>query len=157
MSWRKSIARLLAPEEFVELEQKKANLDMQVNQRVADVLFRMDPFEPLLNKYNVVFPDKWEVKPEDDLDTMGAVRMFMWAYGTRSDPNFLHLVDWLRNQQGNNTLRKAKNDNEWFFGRAAVATITLFVDEIGRLSSKYEEMMASRDKSFDANLPVGEY
>jgi len=158
MSWKSNIARLLAPEEFVELEKQKANIDLAVNQRVADVLFKMDPFEPLLKKYSVVFPDKWEErKPEDDLDTMGAVRLFMWAYGTRNDPNFKHLIDWLRNQQGNNTLRKAKNENEWFFGRAAVATLTLFVEEVGRLSSKYEEIMSRRDQSFDAHLPVGEY
>lgn len=157
MSWRSSIARLLAPEDFAALDLAKADLEMQVNSRVADVLFKMDPFEPLIKKYHVVFSEKWDTKPEEALDTMGAMRMFMWAYGTRLDPNFIHLVDWLRNQQGNNTLRKAKNENEWFFGRAAVATITLFVEEIGRLSSRYEEIMANRDRSFDANLPVGEY
>lgn len=158
MSWKASIARLLAPEEFVELEKKKSDLDMQVNQRVADVLFKMDPFEPLLKKYHVVFPNEWEeLKPELDLDSIGAIRLCMWAYGTKTDPSFLHLVNWLRDQQGNKTLRVAKNENEWFFGRAAVATLTLFVEEIGRLSSKYEEVMSHRDKSFDAHLPVGEY
>lgn len=158
MSWKANIARLLAPEQFEELENKKKDLDMLVNQRVADVLFKMDPFEPLLKKYNIVFPNEWEDrKPEEDIDSVGAIRLFMWAYGTKTDPNFLHLVNWLRNQQGNNTLRKARNENEWFFGRAAVATLTLFVEEIGRLSSKYEEVMSHRDKSFDAHLPVGEY
>lgn len=157
MSWRHSLARLLAPEEFAELEKRKVDLDMVVNQRVADVLFKMDPFEPLLKKYNVVFSDKWDQKPEESLDSVEVMRLFMWAYGTRSDPSFMHLVDWLRTTQGNNTLRRAKNESEWFFGRAAVATITLFIDEVGRLASKYEEIMFSRSKTFDPHLPVGEY
>lgn len=158
MGLRAHIARFLAPEEFLELEEKKANADMLVNQRVADIVFQMNPFEPFMKKYLVAFPSEWEnARPEDTLDSQGAMRLFMWAYGTKADPNFIYLTDWLRDQQGNNTLRKGKNDHEWFFGRAAIVTITLFIEEVGRLSSKYAEVMAGRDRSFDENLPVGEY
>lgn len=165
MRWKQIIARVLCWKEFQALEQQKIELEnervemqLRVNQRVADVLFKMDPLEPILKKYHIVFPAKWEDdKPEQKLDSMGAMRLFMWAYGTRSDPNFLYIIDWIRTQQGNKTLRKAQNTDEWFFGRAAVATMTLFQEEIGRLSAKYEEVMAHRDQSFDQNLPVGEY
>lgn len=155
MSWRTNIAKLIAPEVFNELAEKKENLDERVNQRVADVLLKMDPFEPLMRKYNVVFSEEWQ-HPEDKLDHMGKLSLVMWAHGLKKDPNFKHLVDWIRNTQGNNTIRVAKNDHEWLYGRAAIATITLLVDEIGRLSSRYEDMIEQRDSNFDAHLPVGE-
>lgn len=159
MSWQATIARWLAPQEFEKLAKRQGDLDMEVNQRVADVIMHMDPFEPLLRQYNVVFPAKWseDEKPEDELGSMQALQLYMWAYGQRTDVSFKHLTDWVRNHQGNATLRKGSQDKEWFYGRSAIATMTLFVREIGRLSSKYEEVMLRREPIFDAHLPTGEY
>lgn len=155
MSWRKGIARILAPEEFAALEKKKAEMDLIVNQRIADVLFKMDPFEPLLKKYNVIFSEEW-THPEERLDDQSQIRLYAWAHGMEKDPSFLHVMNWVRNTQGNATLQKAKNDQEWLYGRAAISTITLLVKEVGRLSSKYKELLSVREKTFNENLPIGE-
>lgn len=153
MRWREAIARILAPEVFVELAKKEEEVQMHINQRVAEVLLKMDPFEPFLKKYNVIFSEEWD-RPEDNLDERSKFRLTMWAYGTKKDPSFLHLINFLRDTQGNATLRKAKNDNEWFYGRAAIATLTLFVEEIGRLSSQFEETRSRKDQTFDEHLVV---
>lgn len=146
------IARWLAPEEFAALEKQKAELEQAVNGRVADILFKMDPFEPLMKKYNVIFSEEWD-KPEDKLNDQSRLTLFMWAYGVKKDPSFIHLTDWIRNTQGNATLRKAAQNDEWFYGRAAIATITLFVSEVGRLASHYEKILAERNGAgFDQGL-----
>jgi len=173
MSFGRFIAQILVPDALEELrnmraglvdernalERERADFQLSVNRRVADVLIKMDPFEPFLRTYQVVFSDdRWEdKKPEDGLDSMEAMKLYMWAYATKRDSSFKLLVDWLRNQQGNKTLRKATNDKEWFYGRAAVAALTLFVEEIGRLSTKYEEILKGGDDSFDPHLATGEY
>lgn len=160
MSTREKIARWLAPEAFTnvsivtaEFAKKSLELDMQVNRRVADIVAKMDPFEPFFKKYHVVFSKEWE-RPEDRLNPQSQLQLFMWAYQVEGDPSFKYLVDWMRNTQGNATLRKAKNENEWFYGRAAVAVVTLLVDEVTRLASHYRELMAKRGQSFDEHLPV---
>lgn len=159
-SLRQKVAMWLAPEyelslnkQRKELVAKEAELVLEVNRRVADIVAKMDPFEPFFKKYHVVFSKEW-AKPEDKLDTQSQLRLFQWAYGIDADPSFRYLVDWIRNTQGNATLRKAKNDNEWFYGRAAVVVVTLLVDEVTRLASHYRELMAKRGDSFDPHLPV---
>lgn len=164
MTIRERIARFLVPEVFQQLDLAKDKIALQrrgieneVDQRVAQVLLKMDPLEPMMQKFHVIFSKRFSRHPEDDLSPMLKTRLFMWAYGTVEDPSFKHLCDWIRNKQGNNTLQKGRNDAEWIYGRAAVATVSLFVDEVGRLSSKYEEMLTRRREEFDKNLPVGEY
>lgn len=152
MIFTERIARFLAPHVFEALEKQKQELDLTVNNRVADVLFKMDPFEPLMKKYNVIFSKEWE-RPEDSLDDVSQLRLFMWAYGVEQDPSFKHVMDWIRNTQGNATLRKGGQEEQWLYGRAAVATITLLVREIGRLSTHYRERMR-KGEGFDEHLPV---
>lgn len=147
------IARFLAPEDYEAIAKERSAIDLAVNNRVADVLFKMDPFEPLLKKYNVIFSEEW-THPEDKLDYPSQLRLYMWAYGMEKDPNFLHLTEWIQNTQGNNTLRKASHHDEWLYGRAALATITLFVEEVGRLASRYREVIANKDRPFDVSLAV---
>ena len=153
MTVRARIARFLAPSEFEELEKQKQLVDERVNQRVADFLLKMDPFEPLMRKYNVIFSDEW-THPEDKLADRDRLGLFMWAYAANKDPHFVHVMDWIRNTQGNNTLRKGKHADEWLYGRASIATITLLIEEVGRLASKYEEYVSNRDAEFDKNLVV---
>jgi hypothetical protein len=150
MTLKAALARWLAPEEFAELERQKQDLERATNQRVADVLLQMDPFEPFLKKYNVIFSEEWR-KPEERLDEQSRIRLFMWAAGIVHDPSFKHMTAWIINTQGNNTLRKGTNDYEWFFGRAAIITMDLFVSEVGRLASRYNEMLKKRD-DFDPHL-----
>lgn len=152
MIFSERIARFLAPHVFEALEKQRQEMEMAVNNRVADALFKMDPFEPVMKKFNVIFSELWE-KPEERLDQMSQIQMFMWAYGIERDASFKYLVDWIRNTQGNATLQKGSNHDEWLYGRAAVATITLLVREIGRLASRYRDIR-ERDAGFDEHLPV---
>lgn len=155
------LARWLAPEreelfdvKLLHLQKREKDLDMEVNQRVADYLSKMDPFEPLLKKYNVVFSQEY-TRPEQKLNEQSQIQLFMWANGVESDPSFKHLINWFRDTQGNATLRKAKTDHEWLYGRAALATLTLFAEEVSRLSSRYKDILAERSgQTFDAGLPV---
>lgn len=137
-----------------ELLEREKSIDNEVNDRVATILAKMDPFEPLLRKYNLVFSQEYD-HPEDRLDEQSQLRMFMWAHGIEEDPSFRFLTDWIRNTQGNATVRKSSTDQQWFFGRAMVASISLFVDEVSRLSSRYKDILAERDgQGFDPHLPT---
>lgn len=153
-NFRTKLAGFIAPHEAERLAEKERGIELLVNQRVADFLMKMDPFEPLLKKYHVIFSEEY-ANPEDKLDEPGQLQLFMWAYGVSGNKEFKFLVDWLRNTQGNATLRKAKNDHEWLYGRAAVATISLFTEEVSRLASRYKDILAKRDgKEFDESLAV---
>lgn len=155
MNWRKTIAVLIAPEEFDALEKGRTDLELEINRRVAEVLLKMDPFEPFLKKYNVIFSEEWE-RPEDRLNDQSRTMLFQWAYGLEGDPSWKHLTDWVRNTQGNATLRKGRHSDEWFYGRAAVIVVGLFVDEVRRLSSHYKEILAQKGHTFDPHLVVDE-
>ena len=165
---RVAIAKWLAPDRELALDARSAgldvrqsaldlraqDLDLEVNNRVADIVMKMDPFEPFLKKYNVIFSKEYP-RPEDKLDSVSQLKMFMWAYGMYTDPSFRYLTSWIINTQGNATLRKGKTDPEWFFGRSAIVTIGLFVDEVGRLASHYKEILAKAEgETFDETLTV---
>lgn len=152
MKFGERVARLLSPDVFEALEKQGEELEFTVNNRVADALFKMDPFEPFLKKYNVIFSEEWD-RPEDRLDQISRIRLFTWAYGIEKDPSFLHLTNWIMNTQGNATLRKGKTDPEWFFGRSAIVTIALLVEEVGRLASYYREMIG-KPEEFNEHLAV---
>lgn len=166
---RFAIARFIAPEyedtnydEWHEIKKrekilayKEREVDERVNQRVADFLLTMDPFEPLLKKYHVIFSEDYP-RPEDKLAPQSQFEFLRWAFYLEQEVHFKYLNDWIRNVQGNATLRQAKNDPEWFFGRAMLACVTLYIREVSRLSSRYKDILAKRDGSFDAFLPVEE-
>lgn len=120
----------------------------KVNIRVADIITQMDPFEPLMRKYHGVFSEQYE-RVEDKLDDQSKLRLFMWAFGVEKDPSFKYLTDWIQNTQGNATLRKAKTDHEWFYGRVAIAMITLLTEEVSRLASHYKSILAKQKNQFD--------
>lgn len=157
---RHAVARWLSPEREQELEdyeiellKREKDMDLEINNRVAEITLKMDPFEPFLKKHNVIFGRDW-IHPEDNLDSVSQLRMFMWAYGMIDEPSFKYITNWIINTQGNNTLRKAQSDAEWFYGRSAIVTIGLFVDEVGRLASRYKEIRAREENRFDENLTV---
>lgn len=148
---RKRIAAYIAPEYEKELAERKQNIDYEVGQRVSETLMKMDPFEPFLKKFHGIFSEEF-VQPEDGLGQIGKIKLFSWAYAARGDPSFIHLTNWLQNVQANNTLRKAKNDYEWFYGRCAIVIIELFVAQVGRLGRQYEEVVLKKAADFDPNL-----
>lgn len=149
IQWEKATA------EFDRVALLEKEVALRVNQRVADVLSTMDPFEPLLRKYHVIFSPEYP-RPEDKLSAKSQYDFFVWAHFLEQDPNFKFLNDWIRNLQGNATVRQAKNSDEWFMGRAILATVTLYIREVSRLASRYKDIIAKRDGSFDAFLPVDE-
>lgn len=158
---RSYIADVISPErnqshkiKVLHIQAREKDIDNEVNDRVATILSKMDPFEPLLRKYNIIFSEEY-LHPEDRLDDRSQLQMFMWAWGIESDPSYKYLIDWIRNTQGNATVRKSSTDQQWFFGRAMVASISLFATEVSRLSSRYKDILAERDgQSFDKNLPI---
>lgn len=157
---RHTIARWILSEREQELEDyeiellaREKKMDYEINNRVAELALKIDPIEIFLKKYNVVFSKEYP-HPEDRLDAVSQLRMYMWAYGMVNEPSFKYLTNWIINTQGNATLRKGKTDAEWFFGRSAVVTIGLFVDEVGRLASHYRDILNRSQETFDENLPV---
>lgn len=153
---RKKIVNFITPEPIVweSDEEKVANsIETQVNQRVAEALMKMDPFEPFLKKFHGIFSEEF-VQPEDNLSPQNRIRLFSWAYGAKDDPSFKHLTNFIQNVQANNTLRKATNEYEWFYGRSAIVTIELFVAQVGRLGRLYEEVVMRKTETFDLDLTV---
>lgn len=148
---RSRIAKRLSPEYEQELVQREKKIQQEVDQRVAEALSKMDPFEPFLRKYHGIFSEEF-VKPEDNLGQISKIKLYAWAYTNRGDPSFIHLTNWIQNVQGNNTLRKAKSDYEWFFGRCAIVMVELYVKEVSRLARLYEEVVLRKEEMFDSNL-----
>lgn len=150
---RSRIAKWLSPEYAKELEQKEKTIQQEIDQRVAEAIMQTDPFEPFLKKFHGIFSEQF-VKPEDNLSPQSKIQLFSWAYSSRSDPSFIHLTNWIENVQGNNTLRKAKTDHEWFFGRCAIVTVELLTAEVSRLARQYEEVVMGKVEAFDSDLTV---
>jgi len=150
---RLKIAKWLAIDYVQNLEERECTIEQTVNQRVATIVSQMDPFEPFLKKYHGIFSEEF-ARPEDNLNDQGKILLYGWAYTQVKDPSFRHLTEWIQNMQGNLTLRKAKNDHEWFYGRCAVIVVELLVKEVRRLAVNYEGLMVRKDKPFDDSLSV---
>ncbi len=149
---RRKFARLLDPDYFREA-------DLRVNQRVAAAMNEMDPFEPLMKEFHGIFSQDW-THPEDKLNEQGQLTMKMWAYGQSSDPHFKHLTEWIMNTQGNAMLKAPARTNDergeiLMWGKAQISSMVLFVKEIGRLSSLYQEILdKGKDPNFESDLTV---
>lgn len=133
------------------------DIDMQVNQRVAKMISEMDPFEPLMKQFHGVFSEQYE-HPEQRLDTPSRMRMYMWGWQQETDPHFHHLMNWIMNTQGNETLRHAPVTPERIlYGRAQLSCMLLFKNEVARLSNLYlEEKARMENGDFDPTLTVDE-
>lgn len=120
----------------------------RVNQRVASFIATMDPFEPLMRSFNCIFTDDFE-RSEDGLNALEQLRLKNWAYGTRDDASFKHLIQWMINSQGNAALKKGNPTPETIlYSRAMLAAPVLMQKEVRRLAQLYEELVAGKD-SFD--------
>lgn len=154
MMWRERIARYLAPEVFAQVDMREHSVTMEVNQRVAEFIAKMDPFEPLMRSFNIVFTDDYE-KPEQGLNTQSQILLKSWAYGVRDDPSFKHLMQWIINQQGNNAIRKGNPTPETIlFSRAMLAAPVFVMAEVRRLAQLYEELILRREEDFDPHSGV---
>lgn len=154
------MARFIAPETFHAFDERGKIFDIQekglentINQRVAEALLRIDPMEMIMRQYHGIFSESFE-RPEERLNEQGKLGMMMWGYQQKSDPYFKHMTQWILDTQGNNTVRKAKNDHEWFFGRASIVNVEAFIKEVGRLSNLYEELLDKNKLEFNSDVTV---
>ncbi len=150
---RLKIARWLASDYITSLEKKAQDAELNANRRVVDTLARLDPFEPLLKKYNSVFGEDYE-KPEEKLDARGQLGLKLWAYTVYDDPYFQFLLQWLLNTQGNAAINKGNPTPETIlWSRALISNLLLFKREVGRLAALYKELLVEKDGP-DAELTV---
>lgn len=168
---RKLVARFLLPEYQAELdvliqnaiderrkiEEERKSIEQKISQRVAEMLAKMDPFEPLMKEYNVIFSKEYE-QVEDGLNEQGKIGMYMWAWQQRNDIHFHHMIDWIMNKSGNSLLKKANpTELQTFYKRAEIANMILYRKEVGRLASNYEDMLnKSKPEEFDEGVGVEE-
>ena len=154
---RSRIADWIAPERARELQNARRDVQMEVNRRVADVINKLDPFEPAFRKYHVIFSEEFE-RPEEKLSEQSQFEFFQWAHYMTRDPNWRYLMDWVRNTQGNATVRAARTSEEWFVGRAMLFLVASMIKEVNRLSTRFEDIIAKRDQDgkFNRFLPVEE-
>ena len=145
MNWsniRKKIASFIYPEGACE-----------VNLRVAEIINKTDPLEPVLKMFHGIFDIEYE-RPEDKLDKRSQLTMKMFANRTVKDPSFEYLTAWVMNQAANETMKRAPITVERVqYGRAQLANMILFKRELERLSNLYEEEL-KRPEEFDANETI---
>ena len=126
---------------MAEVEKLKQEIDSKVNQRVAEYISKLDPLEALLRQQSVIFSDEFE-RVEDQLDEKSKFTMGMWAYGQKRDPYMKRMIDWVINTAGNETIKRAPITVERTqYGRAQIANMVLFKQELSRLSSIYEQKL----------------
>lgn len=137
-----------------ELKTKEKEVDLKINQKVAEIISKMDPFQPLMQKYNSVLSVEYE-RVEDALNEQGKVGMYMWGWQQKSDPHFERMVSWIMNKAGN-ALLKTGNPTEIqvFYKRAEIANMILYRKEIGRLSTCYEDILGKKGKSEQGEFEV---
>lgn len=145
MNWstlRKKIANWIYPEGVHE-----------VNLRVAEIMNKMDPLDPVLKLFHGIFSIEYE-RPEDKLDERSQFNMKMFAWRTIKDPSFTYLVEWVMNQAANETIKRAPITVERVqYGRAQLANMILFRRELERLSNLYEEALKPKEE-FDEHTTI---
>lgn len=158
-SFKTKLLKFFAQDYFEHLRSKEKGIDEEVNRRVAEIVSRMDPFEPLLKEYHGIFSDYFE-RIEEDLDQAGKTSMAMWAWGQSRDPFMKRMIDWVMNTAGNTMLKTVTRSNEergevLMWGKAQIVNMILFKREMGRLAAVYEEILEGmKGDSFDEDRLV---
>ena len=139
------------------LDQEKSEIELKINQRVAEIVSHMNPLEVFLAEHNVILSEYYE-RVEDRLSEQSKLSIAMWAWGQKRDPHMQRMMDWIINTAGNQMLKSPARSNEergevLLWGKAQIANILLLKKELGRLASIYERHL-NPDKDFDENLPV---
>lgn len=157
----KKIAKWLCHDYIHSLEQQEKSFEQrvqdEVNQRVANIILKIDPMEILMKEYSGIFSQEYE-RVEEPLGAQGQMQMMMWGYSQAKDPCFNRLHDWVINSQGNETMKRAAaTEKRLMYGRAQIASMILYRKEVRRLSSLYEELLAKKNedgKGVDSGLTV---
>lgn len=141
----------------LELDSREREIDEAIAQRVAEIVSKMDPFEPAMKLFHGIFSDEFE-HPEDKLAPDGHLQLTMWAYQQSTDPAFKHLTEWVMNSAGNETVKRAPVTVErTLYGRAQIASMVLFVKEVNRLGAIYEDLLDKQKlQTFDEHITVEE-
>lgn len=131
-----------------------------IDRRVAEIMFQMDPYEPLMRKFKGTFSSMY-AHPEDNLSDPSKMRMLMLGYQLDDDPSFKFLVDWIMNTHGNQVLRQEKVTREnaldvLLYGKSAISNMILLKREVGRLSSLYKEIIGKNEPSIISDSVAGE-
>lgn len=140
-----------------DVDNERKEIEKKSQQRVAEIISKMDLFEPLMKKFNGTFSVEYE-HVEDALNEQGKIGMYMWAWQQKGDPHFQRMVSWIMDKSGN-SLMKLGNPTELqvFYKRAEIANMILYRKEVGRLASNYEELLAkNKGEDFDPNVGVEE-
>lgn len=138
----------------LKLEKEKKEIDSILNQKVAETLLKMDPFEPLLEKFHGVFSEYYK-NIEDRFDQPSKLRLYIWAYGQHNDPQAKYFSDYIMNTAGNAMVNLTNPTPERIgYFRSQIANEILRNKEIGRLSLHYEEIIKRKDEEFDSSVGV---
>lgn len=161
--FREKLACFISPEYKEDVDKilvkaifKQSEIDNKINQRVAEISAHIDPLDFLMRDYNGIFSNDFE-KPEENLNDAGKLGMYMWAWKQKSDPYFEHMVNWIMDTVGNETIKRAPIiEKRVQYGRAQISNMVLFKKEIGRLSSEYESILnKGKPENFDSSVGVG--
>lgn len=140
------------------LDVREKNIQNEVNQRVAVVLSRMDPYEMVMREFDGVFGESFE-RPEERLDQRSVHNLQQMGYTIADDPSFLYLCSWIMNSQANETFLRSSVPDEktammkLMYGRAQVGGILAFRKEIRRLSEAYKDRLnGNQPEEFDSAL-----
>lgn len=135
------VARFVAPAFIQSLENAVKEKELEVNQRVANVIATMDPYEPYMRRFKGVFSEEFD-NPEDKLNEQSRVGMYMWGYQQDNDPNFKFVTNWIINTQANATIkRKNISVDEMLYCRAKITTAIQLRDEVRRLANIYRDIL----------------
>mgnify|MGYP007100042648 CR=1 FL=1 len=130
------------------------SIENSVNQRVAEVISKMDPFEPFFKRFGGVF-SKEHLRPEQNLDARSTLMLITWGYQQRDDPSFKYMYDWIMNNQGQDAIKKGNPTPETIlYSRALMVIMPLLKREIERLASIYEDKLRDKDSEFDTTITV---
>lgn len=139
---------------------KEREIDSIIGQRVAEIVSKMDPFEPLMKQFHGVFSEEYQ-HPEQQLSDPGQIQMEMLGFQLKDDPSFRYLTEWMMNTQGNATI-KAPNLNRdtaldiMLYGRAQISTMILLKKEVSRLASLHQERLRKSRGETISTSTVGE-
>lgn len=152
---RVKLARVLAPDYIGSLEREAHVIDEEINKRVASLALAIDPLDFLIRDYNGIFSENFE-HPDENLNAQGKIGMYMMAYQLKNNPYFDHLIQWIMDSAGNETIKKAPiMEARVQYGRAQISNMVLFKREIQRLSSLYEdELNKGKPEVFDTTNTI---
>ena len=158
---RYKLAKIIAPElvaKIDELEERTNAVEQDVNQRIARAVLSIDPIAELLKEFHGVFTETLE-RPEDKLTRASQIEMSMMGWRVIKDPMFNYFMDWIMNTHANAAFKSKIGTNEQIiqnnmYARAQVSVSLLLKRELGRLSRRYEELLAKGQAEFNSATSV---